>query len=69
MSFAFDHVLRYYLYLMEIDLRIRNKLFFPLFTIINDFSGDLNFLYGLVLLMPSSGIGTRNCDIWRKLAS
>ena len=37
--------------------------------IINNINGYLNILYGLELLIPSSGTGTRNCDIRRKLAT
>ena len=44
-------------------LHIRNSFCLPLFTIIDDITGDLNILYGLELLIPSSGTGTRNCDI------
>ena len=51
------------------DLHIRNNFFPPLFTMINDINGDLNILYGLELLIPSSGAGTRKFDMWRKLAS
>ena len=47
----------------------RNNLFHPLFTIMNNIKGYLNILYGLELLIPSSGTGTRNCDIQRKLAT
>ena len=35
----------------------------------NNIKGYLNILYGLELLIPSSGTGTRNCDIQRKLAT
>ena len=44
------------------ELHIRNNLFLPCFTIINDINGDLNFLYGLELLIQSSGTWTHNCD-------
>ena len=50
------------------DLHIQNNLFPPLFTIINDTNGDLNFLYGFDLLIPSSGTGNHNWDMGRKLA-
>ena len=50
------------------DLHIRNNLFSPLFTTINNINGDLTFLYGFELLIPSSGTGTRNCNICRTLA-
>ena len=52
--------------LLEMDLLKKNHLFPPLFTIINNTNGYLNILYGLELLIPDSGIGTRNCDIWKK---
>ena len=54
--------------LLEMDLLKRNHLFPPLFTIINNINGYLNILYDLELLIPSSGTGTRNCYMWRKLA-
>ena len=44
----------------------KNNLFPPLFLIINNIDGYLNILYGLELLIPSSGTGTRNCDICKK---
>ena len=40
------------------DLHIRNNLFPPLFTIINDINGDLNFQYGLELLGQGLAIVT-----------
>ena len=40
-----------------------------MFIIIININGDLDILYGLELLVPSSGTVTRNCDIWRKLAT
>ena len=55
--------------MLEKDLLKRNNLFPPLFTIINNINGYLSTLYGLELLFPSSGTGTRNCDICRKLAT
>ena len=55
--------------LLKMDLLKRNNMFPPLFTIINNINGDLKFLYGLELLIPISGTGTRNYDIWRKLAT
>ena len=55
--------------LLEMDLLKRNNLLPPLFTIINNTNGYLNFLYGLELLILNSGTETRNCDIWRKLAT
>ena len=51
------------------DLHIRNNLFLLMFTVINDINSDLNILYGSELQTANSGIGTRNCDIWRKLAT
>ena len=51
------------------DLLKRNNLFPPLFTIINKINGYLNIMYALELLIPSSGTGTCNCDIRRKLAT
>ena len=45
------------------DLHIRNNLFPPLFTIINNINGYLNILYDLKSLIPNSGTGTHNCDI------
>ena len=42
------------------DLHIRNILFPPLFTIINDIYSNINILYGRELLIPSSGTRTRN---------
>ena len=45
------------------DLHVINILFLSLF-IVDDINGHLNFLYGLELLIPSSGTGTRNCGIW-----
>ena len=39
------------------DLLKRNNLFPPLFIIINKINGYLNILYGLELLIPSSGTG------------
>ena len=47
----------------------KTKLVSPLFTIIKNINDYLNILYGLELLILSSGTGTRNCDIWRKLAT
>ena len=41
--------------LLEMDLIKRNYLFPPLFTVINNINGYLNILYGLELLIPSSG--------------
>ena len=40
-----------------------------MFTVINDINSDLNILYGSELQIANSGIGTRNSDIWRKLAT
>ena len=34
-----------------------------MFTIINNITGYLDILYGLESLIPSSGTGTRNCDM------
>ena len=51
--------------LLEMDLHIKNDWFPTMFTLIkfDDINGDLKFLYGLELLIPSSGTGTRSCDI------
>ena len=49
-----------YTTLLEMDLLKRNNLFPRLFTIINNINGNLNSMYGLELLIPSSGTGTRN---------
>ena len=53
--------------LLKTDLHISNGLFPSLFTIINNNNGDLIMLYYLELLVPSSGTGTGNCNIHRKL--
>ena len=55
--------------LLEMDLHIRNGLIPPLITIINNINGDFNILDGIERLIPTHGIGTLNCDIWRKLAA
>ena len=52
-----------------IHLHIRNNLFSQLFTVINYIYGDLDFLYGLELLILSSGTGIHNSGIWSKLAT
>ena len=43
------------------------KLFVPLFTFINNINGDIYMLHGLELLVPSTGTGTGECEIRRKL--
>ena len=48
---------------------MRNNLFPPLFSIINNINGDLNILCGLEQLIPSSGTRTDNYDIRRTLTT
>ena len=44
-------------------MHIRNSLFPPLLTIINNINGTLNMLHNLEMLILSSWIGTGNWDI------
>ena len=55
--------------LLDIDLYIRNSLFPPLFTIINNINGDLNMLHGLELLILSNGTGAGIWNTRRKLTA
>ena len=52
--------------LLEMDLQIRNCLFPPLFTLVDNINSNLNMLHGLESLIPKFGTGTGNCDIQRK---